>query len=72
MGGSWGADVGALRELAGRLAAGADALRATLGQVDFLVGSSPWDGPDAEQFRKTFFETSFADWMRNVFGTAQP
>lgn len=28
-------------------------------------------GADPEQFRKTFLETSFADWMRNVFGTAQ-
>ena len=29
-------------------------------------------GADREEFRKTFLETSFADWMRNVFGTAQP
>lgn len=29
-------------------------------------------GADPEQFRNAFLETSFADWMRNVFGTAQP
>src|SRR6187399_997303 len=30
------------------------------------------EGRDPQMFRKTFLETSFAEWMRNVLGTAQP
>jgi hypothetical protein len=30
------------------------------------------EGRDPEQFRKTFLDTIFAEWMRNVFGTARP
>jgi len=30
------------------------------------------EGRDPQMFRKTFLETSFAEWMRNVLGTAEP
>ncbi|MBD8079593.1 WXG100 family type VII secretion target [Cellulosimicrobium arenosum] len=58
MGGLWGADVAALRELAGQLATGAGALRTTQQQVSSLVESAVrWEGPDAAQFRSDWSAT---------------
>ncbi|MBD5785680.1 WXG100 family type VII secretion target [Cellulosimicrobium terreum] len=58
MGGLWGADVAALRELAGHLTTGAESLRTSQSQVSSLVASAVrWDGPDASQFRSDWSGT---------------
>src|SRR5690606_27900698 len=54
MSGMYGADVAELRRLGQRLAEAADRLTALRGELDALVTSSPWEGPDGDELRGTW------------------
>lgn len=47
----WGADVQQLRDLGGKLQAGASEIETQKGNLDKLLKQTDWKGPDAERFR---------------------
>ncbi|WP_264029341.1 C2 family cysteine protease [Cellulosimicrobium sp. SH8] len=51
MSGMYGADVAQLRQLGQRLSEAADRLTSLRGELDALVTSSPWEGPDGDALR---------------------